>query len=358
MGFEIDLLPVGSKKKSGDCIVIRYGDLVKGGDKQTVIVIDGGYKNTWEDTLKPHLKQYSNCIIDKKIHIDLVILSHTDQDHVSGLVEMINDEEVTVDMLMMHTPWTELTPKWFKDGRITKSSLKDRIGDAFEIAKDLDDAASAKKISRTYLEPGSYRLNDATITILGPSSDFYKTCIANCEKTPDQDENVENMPKSGTGSNEIEYEPYVKGKIKWNYAETTSPVNESSLILLLKYEKTKVLLTGDAGKQGLTNAIQYANDNKITLNDCTIIKMPHHGSRKNVDPEIMDNFIGSDKLFYSCASDDLGHHPSTRLINMLYEKGFKLQKSTSGATLHWGKDAPDRHWKKADNLPLSDKIDK
>ena len=30
MAFEIDLLPVGSEKKSGDCIAMRYGDLVKG----------------------------------------------------------------------------------------------------------------------------------------------------------------------------------------------------------------------------------------------------------------------------------------------------------------------------------------
>lgn len=41
MAFEIDLLPVGSEKKSGDCIAMRYGDLVSGKDKQTVIIVDG-----------------------------------------------------------------------------------------------------------------------------------------------------------------------------------------------------------------------------------------------------------------------------------------------------------------------------
>lgn len=56
MAFEIDLLPVGSEKKSGDCIAMRYGDLVSGKDKQTVIIVDGGYANTWKGTLKPHLK--------------------------------------------------------------------------------------------------------------------------------------------------------------------------------------------------------------------------------------------------------------------------------------------------------------
>lgn len=35
MAFEIDLLPVGSEKKSGDCIAMRYGDLVNG--KQSLL---------------------------------------------------------------------------------------------------------------------------------------------------------------------------------------------------------------------------------------------------------------------------------------------------------------------------------
>ena len=92
MAFEIDLLPVGSGKKSGDCIAMRYGDLVNGKEKQTVIVVDGGYAGTWKDTLKPFLRKYYNCEIYGKLHIDLVILSHPDQDHVSGLVEMAKDE--------------------------------------------------------------------------------------------------------------------------------------------------------------------------------------------------------------------------------------------------------------------------
>lgn len=41
MAFEIDLLPVGSEKKSGDCIAMRYGNLEKGKEHQTVIVVDG-----------------------------------------------------------------------------------------------------------------------------------------------------------------------------------------------------------------------------------------------------------------------------------------------------------------------------
>lgn len=355
MAFEIDLLPVGSEKKSGDCIAMRYGDLVKGKEKQTVIIVDGGYAGTWKDTLKPFLRKYYNCEINGKLHIDLVVLSHPDLDHVSGLVEMAKDDEVEIGMIMMHRPWKELSPSWFRDGRITKNSLKDRLGDAFEKAKELAD--ETLNISQTKLEVGTYTFNEASITILGPTSKFYKTCIANCEKTPQQANNVENLPQSQGGKGAIAFEPYVKGKIKWDDSESTSPINESSLIFLFEYEGTKVLFTGDVGKEGLSKAIKYAHDNNIKLNDCSIIKMPHHGSRKNVNPAIMDAFVGSRVLYYSCASDDLGHHPSQRLINLMNEKKFK-QFSTSGSALHYGKNAPDRGWETASVFVSSDKIEK
>lgn len=355
MAFEIDLLPVGSEKKIGDCIAMRYGDLVKGKEKQTVIIVDGGYAGTWKDTLKPFLRKYYNCEINGKLHIDLVVLSHPDLDHVSGLVEMAKDDEVEIGMIMMHRPWKELSPSWFRDGRITKNSLKDRLGDAFEKAKELAD--ETLNISQTKLEVGTYTFNEASITILGPTSKFYKTCIANCEKTPQQANNVDNLPQSQGGKGAIAFEPYVKGKIKWDDSESTSPINESSLIFLFEYEGTKVLFTGDVGKEGLSKAIKYAHDNNIKLNDCSIIKMPHHGSRKNVNPAIMDAFVGSRVLYYSCASDDLGHHPSQRLINLMNEKKFK-QFSTSGSALHYGKNAPDRGWETASVFVSSDKIEK
>jgi beta-lactamase superfamily II metal-dependent hydrolase len=75
--------------------------------------------------------------------------------------------------------------------------------------------------------------------------------------------------------------------------------------------------------------------------------MPHHGSRKNVYPEIMKSLKGSDTVCYiSCADDDLGHHPSKRLINMLLENGFKVF-ATAGSTLNRGWNAPNRNWSPA-----------
>lgn len=50
MGYELDLLPVGNGEKSGDAILLRFGDLYRGKSSQCVIVIDGGYKCTAENS--------------------------------------------------------------------------------------------------------------------------------------------------------------------------------------------------------------------------------------------------------------------------------------------------------------------
>ncbi len=86
--------------------------------------------------------------------------------------------------------------------------------------------------------------------------------------------------------------------------------------------------------------------------------MPHHGSRKNVTPEIMDVFKHKGcRCYIPCKDGDEGHHPSKRLVNMLLEKGYSVL-TTSGATLHKGWGAPDRGWDNVTSLTPYPKIEK
>ena len=45
-GWEIDLLPINESKQSGDCILLRFGDLFAGKQQQNVFIIDGGFSDT------------------------------------------------------------------------------------------------------------------------------------------------------------------------------------------------------------------------------------------------------------------------------------------------------------------------
>src|SRR5690606_23751202 len=75
--------------------------------------------------------------------------------------------------------------------------------------------------------------------------------------------------------------------------ESTGARNESSAVLYADIDGYKVLLTGDAGKQALHNSADYAeNILGIKLSECTFVQMPHHGSRRNVSPSVLNRILG------------------------------------------------------------------
>src|SRR5262245_5929593 len=83
LGFEIDFLPVG--KSNADAILVRYGDPNSG---YTIHLTDGAYADTAE-RIREHIKTYySNAPIDHKV------LSHADDDHATGLVEVLKSHPV------------------------------------------------------------------------------------------------------------------------------------------------------------------------------------------------------------------------------------------------------------------------
>lgn len=360
-GWEIDLLPINESQQSGDCILLRFGDLYAGKQQQCVFVVDGGFSDTHK-AIKKHLDTYYNCYYDNAYHITYVILTHPDQDHISGLVELLKDDSVKIENLIVNAPWETLTPDWFKDGRITNKSLEKELQDVFEKLAILIEMAKSKHSAKIWYgvdHLGSLACNDAKITILGPSKLFYNWCITNSNKTCEKAKDIPNINTYTVNSQDRE-EEYIPGRIDWPQNDSTSEINESSIVFLFEYPGIKILFTGDCGRKGLAQAMKYADDNSIDLSDVQIIKMPHHGSRHNIDMSFLNRFSNKKRTCYiSCTKNDEGHHPSKRLVNLLNEKGFKVV-STSGSTLHRGHNAPERGWKTAKPLgcyPTIEKLD-
>lgn len=341
-GFEMDMLAVGDKSKSGDAILLRYGDLNAGGKMQKVVLIDGGYSST-ASKIKDILKRYYKCRNSHgKYVIDFVFLTHTDLDHISGLVELANDNDIEIKCVFMHRPWEEVDKSKFSDGRFTDESLKRRLKDLFAKANELVEATpNAIHMPCT---PESYKCElGAKFHILGPSDELYCDLVAQSEKTPKAADAVNERQLFSVTDN-AEEENFIEGQeIDWDDNESTSLINETSLVLLFEYNGNRILFTGDSGKIGLYEAIEYAHYKNIDLENLDIIKMPHHGSRKNVNPEIMDNLGKSGTSCYiSCVAGDEGHHPSKRLINLLNQKKFRVV-TTSGSTVWRHHNAPLRN---------------
>ncbi len=365
MNFEVEFLPVGEGEKNGDAIVVRYGEP----GRYTIMVYDGGTQAAG-NALVEHVKHHY-----RTDYVDHVVNSHPDMDHASGLSVVL--EELRVGTLWLHRPWqySHLIVDYFKDGRITNASLKDRLQNKLSGAYNLEALAIKKKI--TIAEPFQ-ETKIGAFHVLSPDRDWYvHDLIADFEKTPDA-RKIATRPlvvqDSGRRSFITEAK---KAVIKW-VAERwdlellredveTSAENESSAILCayMKDHKYGILLTGDAGLLALNKAVDYLERFNVSApNSINLIQMPHHGGRHNVSTTVLDRLVGRrlptiPQTFskWSIASAGAGSaYPRHMVRNAFMRRGAKPY-GTKGGTVRFSRGMPDRGWKDAESLGFSDSVE-
>ena len=174
--FEIRFFSVGNSKKGGDAILIRLYDK---DNNPTVIVIDGGYSDNGQEILD----YLTNCGLDK---IDLVVNTHPDMDHISGLIAIFKDENIKIGKLLMNRPWRDANLKvtYFEDGRITEKSLNKRLTESFKQAYQLEQLAIGKIGENNIVHPVRGNVYFDVLKIIGPSTDLYRKHLLASDKTP------------------------------------------------------------------------------------------------------------------------------------------------------------------------------
>jgi len=85
MGFEVDFLAVGEGEKSGDAIVVRWGDLAGQRAEQKVLIIDGGTLEAGKNLVN-HVQNYYGTT-----YVDAVLCTHPDIDHACGLKVVLEE---------------------------------------------------------------------------------------------------------------------------------------------------------------------------------------------------------------------------------------------------------------------------
>ena len=308
--YEIRFFTVGHSSKGGDAIFIRLYDE---NDNPSVVVIDGGYSENGDKIIRYMLDE---CQLS---YIDYVINTHPDVDHISGLLTLFRSDEIKIGKLIMNRPWRDanLKSSFFKDGRITENSLNVRLKNSFKKAYDLEQLAIEKIGESNIIHPCIGNTYLDCFQILGPSTALYREQLIASDKTPA----VSYFSSLHAKCSKYSIEKYTDQDIEWFEDETTSAINETSVILAFNLLDSMYLFTGDAGKKGLNAALDYyesLNENNDS-DDFDVIQLPHHGSRKNVDPALL-NRINATTYFVSCPPDGLGNgHYSRRLTNKILE---------------------------------------
>ena len=354
MGYEIDFIPVGEGEKNGDAIAMR---ITENGETE-IYVIDGGTKASGE-ALVQHVKEHYGT--DR---VDYLISTHPDMDHISGLRVVL--EKLKVRELWMHKPWEHASKiiNDILDGRVTQHSLSERIKESVRLATDVEKMAKEKKVK--VCEPFQGAKIGSYFHVLSPSKEWYIELLKNFYKMPPTKSTP--MPKCqafASSTDDTTYEDWYNETLKED--GETSVRNESSAVLLgILPDGYDVLLTGDAGIQALTKAYEYALSRRYNLQQCQFIQMPHHGSRRNVSPDLLDMLLGpildegssTGKISFVNTSKGSSDHPRKSVVNAFIRRGVKVI-TTKGKSICRRSGYPPRDgWGPASPESLSRKVEK
>ncbi len=347
MFCEIEFLAVGTGSKPGDAIVVRYGEP----DAYELILIDGGHAETGE-TLVSHLKKH----FGEDVSLAHVVLTHSDADHASGLREVLR--EIPVKNLWLHIPWllAEEARHLFKDKRWTKDGLSAAIKNEYDIISEIVDLAVAADCNIHYPFQGE---TIGPLRVLSPSRAAYVHLLPQFDKTPDPDQSLLEDASMWLGKGQT----FVGGLLeklvakaqtwieeKWDSERlkdggVTSASNETSVVLYGDFgDNRRVLLTGDAGVNGLTWAANYAESSGFPLQQFSFVQITHHGSRRNVGPTILNRLLGgiqpegSDTrfaAFVSAPADD-DTHPRKMVLNAFLRRGGRVIATQGTNKIHYG----------------------
>lgn len=341
MGYELDFLPVGENSKAGDAITFRFWNPEETEENQIVCLVDGGYAVNGEK-IQNHIKKFY-----KTNKIDLVISTHPDADHAGGLKYIL--ENMEVGKLWLHRPWhrTQGIADLFKDGRVTDNSVKEKLKAGLDSVHELEQIALEKKIEIKDPFAGLNEFNSA-VYVLSPSEEYYDELLLNFRSTPEPASESKGLFKSLV-------ENFKKIIESWDLDNLsddgeTSAENNSSVVLLLKFDNKYFLLTADAGIPALNQAADKLETLGLSYSDISYIQVPHHGSRRNVGPLILNRLVGpivgeGSVIKRGCVSiskEDNPKHPSKAVLNAFKRRGVGICNTKGGNICKHSDDIPIR----------------
>ncbi|HYM45636.1 MAG TPA: hypothetical protein VES65_05680 [Solirubrobacteraceae bacterium] len=275
--------------KQGDCLLLHWGE---SGDPRLAL-IDGGPSGVYERWLRPRLRALAAERHDGPLALELVLVSHIDDDHVHGVldlfgasVEALDDEldpPYSIERLW-HNAFHALTapalaaasvaagdpsgaPRAAPAGAVSPSAIAASVGqgrrlqdDAVRLSVPINDGRGGMIVAPLVQElPAGLKLS-----VIAPSS-----------------QQLEALRKKW----ELEAARHGRAAALATAYEDTSVYNRSSIVLYAQADGRRMLLTGDARGDEILTGLQSAGivAGEETL-ELDLLKVPHHGSSRNVEP--------------------------------------------------------------------------
>ena len=316
---------------NGDSIWISFVE----NDVPRNIIIDGGIGDTYENRLrrKGDLFEAIEYIKNNGQNIDLLVLTHFDDDHIGGILRWLNKDK--------EAP-TLIKKVWFNSGKeIAKELAIEENQDLnIEIKEGENDFYTSTTQGITFEEYLSKnQLWDGQIIRQGNEIDLlglkFKILSPNIESLKNLLELFKKEEDYFTTGGEFDFETSLKdfieeeSKPKFKFKEDKSIPNGSSIAFVMEYQGKNFLFLGDAHPSVVVEGLNKFEIDKENSLQAELIKISHHGSKHNTNSELL-SMIKTDNYLISSNATKHGL-PNKRTV-------ARIIKNNPNANIHFNYD--------------------
>lgn len=238
------------KAYQGDCIWVRC--IAK---KNVNIVIDAG-----PSTFAAGFKKLIDKITENKERIDLLVFSHIDDDHIRGCIRYLQDEgEKIIDKVWINGVGTRVYSNM-------QEHSANNVSDLVSLIKE-----KGIPIEYPVFEGKEYSFGEGVVRVAGPTE---KEVLAVAGKIEESNNLQEHASNSFLGNIDEAAD---------EYKSDTSETNRASIIIVVEFENKKLLFSGDSTSENILKAI----NKYYACSEFEIVKLPHHGSPRNISREFI-----------------------------------------------------------------------
>jgi beta-lactamase superfamily II metal-dependent hydrolase len=309
--FNISMLPA----RQGDCLWVTYGEP----KAHHHLVIDGGPEGA--RTLSAQIENRLKASPDGKLHIDLLVVTHVDNDHIGGVLDVVEHfpAGLTIGEIWFNA-YRHLLP-----ADVLGPDQGERLACALDRLKTVPwnkafgggavavpDSGDLPRITR--------EKTGLVLTLLSPD----RGQLAKLERVwarvvaEEESGKHEAQPEDLLGRKDP-WPPKLAALAKNTFRPDKGEANGSSIAFLAEYDGKRVLLAADAHAGRIGDSLDRLSSDNAPLK-LSAYKLSHHGSAKSNSSEVLRR-VSCKQYLVSTDGSYFGHPDAEAMARVLYHGG-------------------------------------